>query len=555
MSSDRLDTALLAELRALDKSRIRYQLEHPGALLEQEDPDVRRLIEALAYSGVRTRQAVQRNLQATWRRLLSGYFSFLLQPLPAMAIAQALVTARMTETTVLPRGTMLRLTTLDGFVGHFQTLAELRVIPMTMTRCDILLRAQGFRLALKFVSQYPRGDEVGMLRMQLQYLDNYLAAMRVQHNLQTHLQRCIAVYDSPVSPDTEGPACEVIFGSYYEEPHDADTQNPLEQARAFFHFPEQDLAIHVRVPPSPRKWSQLSLCFDLDADWPQDPPIYGDLFRLFAVPIRNLRRSFAEPIECDGTRDQYPIRYLTDDRSFALHRPHGIYRSTPDGMEPLRAAALGDIRPTYELEEPEPPEPGGSGHNFYLTVRMPEAFAKPQRLLVDASWYQPEFAQHAVGPLKVELMDRSILGLDWRSVGSVRGPLLCPLRQDPDRLLYLLSLKMKPVLEREELLELLAMFGSLDSGAYRELPQQLREMAVEVVPDGRMQGAGIRHVYHVMMAPHRAEDAPLLGRFLARLGTILDAWDYEARVELRAHSGNGPLPVLALSRREGDRPR
>ena len=510
---------------------------------------MRRLIEALAYSGVRTRVAMQRNLHATWRRLLSGYFSFLLQPLPAMAMVQGVVTARMTETTVLPRGSLLLLTTLDGFAGQFQTLAELRVVPMALKHCEILLRAQGFRLVLKFISQHPRGDSVGLLRLQIHYLDNYLAALRVQHNLQGHLQRCIAVYDTVVGPNTEGAPCEVTFGPQYDEPYEAEIQNPLEQAREFFHFPEQDLSIQVRVPPPQRKWSQLLLCFDLDASWPRDPPVYLDNFRPFTVPVRNVRRSFAQPIECDGTQDAYPIRYIMEDRSFALHRPYGIYRTTPDGLEPLHPGALGDIRPTYELEEQEIAD-GNTSH--FLLVRMPEAFANPQQLIVDATWYQPEFAQHAVGPIKVALMDRNVLGLDWRTVGAVRAPLECALRQDPDRLLYLLSLKMKPVLDRDELLELLSMLGSVDVGAYRALPPQLREMAVEVVPDGRMQGSGIRHIYHAMMTPHAPEDEPLMARFLTQLGMILDAWDYEARVELRAHSGSGPLPVLRQSLALGD---
>lgn len=540
MSGDGLDKSLLAELRVLETSRTRYQIEHPGTPLGQEDPDVRRLIEALAYSGVRTRHATLRNLQTTWRRLISSYFNFILHPLPAMATLQAIVTARMSEAAVLPRGSVLSLTPLDGFSGYFQTLAELRVVPMTLARCDVLLRKQGFRLVLKFVSQHPRGDDVGLLRLAIHYLDNYLAALRVQHHLEKHLQRCIAVYDVTVGPDTDGPACEVTFGAHHDEPYEAETQNPLEQARTFFHFPEQNLSISVRVPPPQRKWSRLSLCFDLDAAWPQDPPVYADVFRPFTVPVRNLQRSFSQPIECDGTQDAYPIRYMQEDRSFVLHRTYGIYQTTADGLEPLHPAALGDIRPTYEIEEEELVD-GNAGYG--LVVRMPEAFAEPRQLLVDATWYQPAFTQHAAGPLKVALMDRSVFGLDWRNVGPVRSPLESPIRQDPDRLLYLLSLKMKPVLDREELLELLSMFGSIEVGPYRTLPGRLLEMNVEVVPDGKMQGAGIRHIYSLRMTPHQPEEEPLVQRFLAQIGTILDAWDYEAQVEVRAHSGPLPEPI------------
>lgn len=550
MSGGSLDASLLAELRALESARSRYQIEHPGAPLGPEDPDVRRLLEALAYSAVRTRHTMLRNQHLTWRRLLSGYFNFILQPLPAMAMAQAVVTARLNEAVVLPRGAMLRCTTLDGFVGTFQTAAELRVVPITLTGCEVVLRKQGFRLILAFASQYPRADDVGLLRLYVHYLDNYLAALRVQHNLQHHLQRCIAVYDSAVGPTTEGPECEVVFGPHFDEPYEADIQNPLERARTFFHFPEQDLQINFRVPPSPRTWTRLSLCFDLDPSWPRDPPVYRELFHPFTVPVYNLRRLFARPIEVDGTQDTYPVRYMMEDPSFSLHRAHGVYRATQDGMEPLPAAALADLQPAYDLDEQATTD-GNSG--YCLVVRMPEAFAKPERLLVDASWYQPEFAQHAVGPIRVTALDHNVLGLDWQTVGPVRAPLECPVRHDPERLLSLLALKMKPILEREELLELLALFGSIDTGPYRDLPARLVNLAVEVVPDGRLQGAGIRHLYHVMMKPGEPHEEPLRARFLTQLGAILDAWDYEARVELTAHSGSGPLPASAPESTRGAR--
>jgi type VI secretion system protein ImpG len=543
------DAAMLDELRKLESWRSRYQMEHPGMPLGPEDPDVRRLIEALAYSGVRTRQLLLRNLQATWRRLLSSYFSFILQPLPAMALAQAVVTARMSETAVLPRGTMLRLTTLDGFAGDFQTLAELRVVPMTLANCEVRLRAQGFRLILSFVSQYRRGDDVGLLRLHLHYLDNYLAALRVQANLQRHLQRCIAVYDTSPTEDTDGLPCEVHFGAHYDEPYEADAQNPLARARDFFHFPDQDLSLNVRVPPAPRAWNQLSLCFDLDADWPREPPVYREIFKPFTVPVKNLRRSMAQPIDCDGTQDAYPIRYPLDDRSFALQRVIGVYRATAAGMEPLRAAALADIQPSYELEEPAADGPSGN----FLVVRMPEAFAKPERLLVDGAWYQPEFTRHAIGPIQAGLLERNVLGLSWQTIGSVRPSFECMLQQDPERLLSLLSLKTKPVLEREDLLELLNLFGSVDLSAYRQLPQRLKHLSVEVVPDGRLQGAGIRHIYHANLQPPEREEAPLLERFLSQLERILDAWDYEAAVELRVNTGNDAVAASTARARTKER--
>ena len=48
----------------------------------REDPDVRRLIESMAFFTARTRLSSIRNIQNTRRRLFEQYFSFLLHPVP-----------------------------------------------------------------------------------------------------------------------------------------------------------------------------------------------------------------------------------------------------------------------------------------------------------------------------------------------------------------------------------------------------------------------------------------------------------------------------------------
>jgi type VI secretion system protein ImpG len=545
MTAERLDQSLLAELYALDQLRTRYQLDNPAAQLGAEDPDVRRMLEAMAYSLVRTRHKTQRNLQATWRRLLSSYFQFLLQPLPAMTLAQAKVTAGVSESVVLPRGSHLKLRTLDGFVGTFTTQNELRVLPANLTGIDLLLRRDGYRLVLYMEAQYRRSEDLGVLRFHIHYLNNYLSALRVQRNLERHLQGAAVVYDSAVRADTVGIPCQASFGSYFEEHYEGDDQNPLERARNFFHFPEADLFINVRVPPAQRAWLRFAVILDLDADFPRDPPLYRENFLPWVVPISNTVRSLSRPIEVDGTQDAYPIRYAMDDYSFVLQRSHGVSRLTPGGLERLYSAALSSLAPSYEVEERSDLGVPGA---YALILRMPEAIAKSQQLVVDATWFQPEFASHAIGPIAIRLWDRVVPGLLWESVGGVRSPLECPLRQDADRLLHLLSLKMKPILDCEEIAAVLSMFGTIDAGVYRDLPRRLTDVAVEVVPDGQLQGAGIRHLYHVVMRPPEPEEEALHARFLRQLGALLDAWDFEARAELRVESAAGSLKVLpALS--------
>lgn len=546
MAMESLQDSLLAELQALDDERVRYQLEHPAASLGMEDPDVRRLIEALAYSAVRTRQATMRNLFSTWKRLLSSYFHFMLQPLPAMTMVSAVVTPQMTDTVTLPRGSAVQLTTLDGAVGHFQTLADLRVVPINLARTELQMNRQGYRLVMTFLSLYQRGDDLGTIPIHINYLDNYQAALRLHHLLQRHLRTCSAFYDGGFAADELGVPCEVTFGPYFDRPYEDNQLNPLAEVRSFFHFPTQNLMIHVRVPKATQNWSKFYLCFDLDQDFPRELPLYREVFRPFCVPIANRRRAFARPIECDGTKDEYPVRYLDNDPSYAMERSVGVYRSTAQGLEPLGHAALGTFRQSFEIEERSEQE-GVPGYS--LLLRRPEAFTEPQQILVDALWYQPYFAVHSSGPIRVSLLDRVAVGLDFRQIGTLSESMDCPLRQEPERLLYLLSLKMKPVLGKDDLLDLLSMFGSVDKGIYSKLPLLLGNLSVAVIPDGMLQGAGIRHVYTLELRPHQREELPLLIRFLEQIEKILDAWDYEARVELRT------IPDVLKKRPESSTPR
>ena len=56
-NDDQVQTELLAEMRALESFREDYVLRHPQSLLTRDDPDVHRLMEALAFFSLRTRRA------------------------------------------------------------------------------------------------------------------------------------------------------------------------------------------------------------------------------------------------------------------------------------------------------------------------------------------------------------------------------------------------------------------------------------------------------------------------------------------------------------------
>ena len=70
---DALYRSFLQEMEGLDAFRLAYRDRYPEAPLDREDPDVRRLIEAMALFSARTRLAAERHMSSTHRRMFQQF--------------------------------------------------------------------------------------------------------------------------------------------------------------------------------------------------------------------------------------------------------------------------------------------------------------------------------------------------------------------------------------------------------------------------------------------------------------------------------------------------
>src|SRR5438093_9524533 len=113
-------------MHALENFRMTYATIHPTVALEREDPDVRRLMEAMAFFNARTRTASLKNLLATNLRLFQQFFSFLLTPIPAAATLRAEATGRFAEPVLLPRDAEVLVTAQTGERAVFRTMYDMR---------------------------------------------------------------------------------------------------------------------------------------------------------------------------------------------------------------------------------------------------------------------------------------------------------------------------------------------------------------------------------------------------------------------------------------------
>jgi type VI secretion system protein ImpG len=530
---ENLYSAYLQEVNALESFRLGFSAMHPGVPLDREDPDIRRLIEAMALFSARSRMAGTRNIDANRHRLFRQFFPFLLSPLPSMAMMQSLPTRQLAEPVTLSHGSELTLAAEAGGTALFRTLYDLRVLPIAAAGLTpLLLPDGGHRFCLSYRAAFPRSEEIGDLNLFINHLDNYESSLRVLHTLKQHLRGVSVVYDQRPDETSVGTPCEPSFGEVRKQ--GLDFGHPLERERQFFHFPWQELFFNVRVAKAEKNWSQFTLCVDVDANWPRTLVLNQEVFRAFAVPIVNNLQAMAQPVVCDGTKERYPIRHPDIVAGFALHSVKGVYEASKTGMTPLKHCIFSGEGASYETDEATDEQ---GRKTQYLHVRHPDAFFEPTTIAIDALWLQPWFSEVLAQRIVLAPYNRTLTGVKWElPVLPVRH------RENPfvnnlDGLLHFLTLTNKAVLDREDLLDIFRALGIYENPHFEPLCRLLVSVVVDRVPiPGIGSGGLLKHRYRLGFSTYDASRGPLMEVFLAHVEKILKAWISGVEIELQQES-------------------
>ena len=219
MATDPVEKAFLAELEALEKFRISYTGQYPNASLAREDPDVRRLIEAMAMFTARTRVAAERNVGESMLRLFRQHFPYLLSPVPAMTMLAAGVTARYVDAVEIPRGSEVLLVhrpekDAPDKVFRFQTQNRLRISPdRPRERGHLSDEGPRVQAPLRFAAGFARNDEIGDVSLYVNHLNDLFSSLTVLYELKSHVRGASVVFDKTVAEDTPATPCQIRFGA------------------------------------------------------------------------------------------------------------------------------------------------------------------------------------------------------------------------------------------------------------------------------------------------------------------------------------------------------
>ncbi|HET9934808.1 MAG TPA: type VI secretion system baseplate subunit TssF [Polyangiaceae bacterium] len=546
MSQDAIERAFLTELESLEKFRISYTAQFPAVPLSHDDPDVRRLIEAMAYFTARTRIAALRGLDDSVQRIFRQHFPSLLGPSPALAMLRATPKASFVEPAYLPRGTEVLLTSpsVDGApeqIFRFKTLAELRVLPLEVRSVEMVaLRGRGYRLLIRLVASHPTNAEVRSLSLHVNHLDDLRSSVTVLQALKDHALRCSVSYDPRAPEDAPGKPCSLQFGL----PEEADAvtesfEHPLQRARLRLRFPRQELFLNFHGMPPSRNWQHLTLAVDLSPDWPRKLRLTSDDFELHTVPMLNLQRELANPIRCDGTKDRYPVLHPDAAGKYVPTWVIAAQRPTKQGFVPLEPGVVGVSGDSYEVVT----DGSGEDRRAWLILNLKSAFESPQVISADAFWHQPGLRTADQSALRVGLHAQFVDGLEWALSGAIVPDADCEIDEDRDAQLELVSLKTLRFLGHPELLSLLRALGVFAEKLFAPLARALADVRVTNKPMGQ-RSHGLKYRYELRFDSLELTDLPRLALFCSWLLDVLVTWSAEEVIEIEAKVPNLGRPLL-----------
>ena len=536
MAQDLLEKAFLAELEALEKFRISYTGMYPSTPLTREDPDIRRLIEALAMFTARTRLAAERGIDQSMLRIFRQHFPYLLDPTPAMVMLSAKPTARYVDATELPAGTEVFLIEragkpADQRVFRMRTLAKLRLLPIEIESLDIQrTRARTYRLFIHFTAAFRRNDEIGELNLYVNHLDDLVSSISVLYALKEHLRSASVVFDDRIDEDTRGQPCEVYYGPPAGARGELDrSEHPLARVRSFMHCPWQELYFNIKGIQAPRNWQRFTVILDMKDTWPPELRLTRDGFNLHVAPMVNLRQGMARPIETDGTKERHAVRHSDEGGRFVLQHINGVYLMSKDGLAPLQPAVVGAKQDSWEIAY----EGRDEARRAWLTLNLPGAFDQPERVAVDAVWHQPSLRGMHAEDFRIKLADRFVDGVEWSLCGPLSAPADSELSDDRDGLLRLLSIKNQRFLGTDELVFLAAALGATSDPHSAGLISALSDVTVTPKPFAK-QSHGFKYIYELTFDELDVTDLPRLDLLCRQLLGALAAWSAEEVVEIAA---------------------
>ncbi|MEJ1337886.1 MAG: type VI secretion system baseplate subunit TssF/IglH [Candidatus Sedimenticola sp. (ex Thyasira tokunagai)] len=441
----------LQQLQGLETFRQAYQEVFPTAALERDDPELKRLTEAIAYCTAHAQHSAHCALQSHHQTLVEHIHPYMVSPLVAKTIVQVIPDAKLQQSYELAPGCRFELNSEEQSSADFVTCMPLTILPLQYHQFELASQGSNrLKLTLGFN---------GFVTMEQQSPE-----IPIYLNVLNDLNATLALYNALIADDVvaelyfEGEqtprSCQLGHKSCQFRPR----MHPIETIRNALHFPYAQFFVYVRLLETPAKWRSFNLVLSIKSQQSLQN-INQDCFRPFCTPMINLSQRNAQNIWCDGTKSQYPLlnEYLTEDA--AIHSVLGVYQQLNEQKTPLIPSVVHQGNNTFALLT-------GTKNRLQIDLSIADAFTNPRYVIIDALWYQPNFSRVLWQKLTVMPYDIDIPGVQWQ-LSEARQ--LCVVPSDAEgklTLFELLAIRSNEVVSAALLTQLFHLFSATSAAEF-----------------------------------------------------------------------------------------
>ena len=377
-----------AELELLQELASEFALANPALapLLDgnnRTDPDVERLLEAMAFQNAMLRRKLASDFPELVNKLTQLILPHYLRPIPATTIMSFTVPDRGGQSAIIPAGTQLSSAPVDGTPCRFTTCADVELHPLEISDAAFTQhtgRGGEIRLTLNLLDLPLCDWQPGSLRLFL--TGEHAAASELYLLLSRHVTRIVLTAvdggAAVVLPNT----CLRPAGFDEDEellPYPAHAFSGYRLLQEYFSTPEKFLFFDLE---GWERWqqrgtgTQFTISFELDS-LPSGPQrIKRDSFALHTVPVINLFTHQAEPISINHRADSYLVRPTGPNPAhyqiFSIDRVTGYTRSTSRERDYLPFELFSDdinTKPAYHAQLTESQQL--DGYQVHLGLAFP----------------------------------------------------------------------------------------------------------------------------------------------------------------------------------------
>lgn len=497
------------------------------------DPEVRRLLEAMAFFSARTQQAAYRGMFDAVSWLAAEHCDFLRRPLAACGLVEVADGGGWSSAIDLPQGTPLLLESAQGGAAQLSTAVSAVIAPLRVVEARMSTTAEAKWLALRVHA--PVGlAQLGWLSLYVDLLGDLGRSLGLHRALRSSCRS--ARYVGGPGPSTtlappdpnqlrNQPKLAVRFGARAGAPDDRIV-SPLELVRQHFQLPQRDLFVNIELPKELRD-TQAWLVLELDPSGP-DLPWSPNVFVPNVIPVENVVRAPADPIVDDGLRSHHPVHppaelvsphFRGSSPRFELLRVERVCELEEEREITLFPSALSEAERSYRLEW----HVVGGRERPHVALGVPGRLDAPRRIRLDGEWTQPGFDPRNLGRTRIRPWRLALPSVAWKLREESAAFLPSPLTGAPDQLLELLALTNREKLAVEDLKRLLGLLSAGSEVPWQSLVQGMEAVSWRERPAEPAQGGTYLEATLRCRAPSD-EAKPLLDDLIDQVGVVLNAW-------------------------------